>query len=140
MSNSPVHTPAAWRVHLLRSGYLLLVVGLGIVIWPGVIHHTTHWSLMAGVERSMLAALSALSVLGLFYPLRMLPLLLFELLWKTIWLLAVALPEWQANTMDADMLETVYECLGAVIFVVIIPWPYVIRTYVLPAAAKPSAA
>jgi hypothetical protein len=77
----------------------------------------------------MLAAMSALAILGLRYPLQMLPLLFFELAWKGIWLLVVALPLWSNHQMDADTAETAGECLMAVIFVIVIPWPYVATTY-----------
>jgi hypothetical protein len=122
-----------WRLHALRAGYLLLVVGLGLMIWPGIIHHDRPWELMRGVVHGMLAALSLLAILGLRYPLQMLPLLLFELAWKTIWLVVVALPLWSAHRMDPDTLETANDCLMAVIFVVVIPWPYVFANYL----AKP---
>ncbi len=118
------------RLHALRAGYLLLVVGLGLTVWPGIIHHDRPWTLSVGVVRCMLGALSLLSVLGLRYPLKMLPLLLFELAWKSIWLVVVALPAWSAHQMDAGTLETARECLMAVIFIVLIPWPYVWTTYI----------
>ena len=114
-----------FHLHALRASYLLLVVGLGLVVWPGVIHHDKPWGLMQGVVHCMLAALSALAVLGLRYPLRMLPLLLFEVAWKAIWLVVVALPLWTAHQMDADAMETTFECLIAGLFVIAIPWPYV---------------
>jgi hypothetical protein len=114
----------------LRAGYLLLVVGLGSEIWPGIIHHVHAWSLMTGVAKSLLAALSALAVLGLRYPLKMLPLLFFETLWKAIWLIAIAWPLWSTHRMDADTLETAQACLMGVIFPIIIPWRYVFETYV----------
>ena len=117
------------RIGLLRFGYLLLVVGLGLTIWPGILHHVRPWTLMQGVERCMLGALSALSVLGLFRPLKMLPLLYFELVWKVIWLTVVALPLWSNNQLDGDTLETAYECLGVVIFPLIIPWDHVIASW-----------
>ncbi len=61
----------------------------------------------------------------------MLPLLLFELVWKSIWLIAIALPLWCAHQLDADALETVRACLmGIVIFPIAIPWPYVLANYV----------
>jgi len=113
------------RLYALRAGYLLLVTGLGLVIWPAIFHHDKPWELMQGVVHCMLAALSALAVLGLRYPLKMLPLLFFELGWKAIWLLVVALPLWRAHTMDADTMETAYECLIAVVFLAVIPWRYV---------------
>lgn len=121
----------AWRLHGLRVGYLLLVVGLGLTIWPGIVHHDKPWELMHGVVRCMLAAMSVLAILGLVYPLRMLPLLFFELAWKAIWLIVVALPLSSAHQLDADTLETTNECLMAVIFLVIIPWPYVLANYAM---------
>ena len=119
-----------FRLYALRAGYLLLVVGLGPLIWPAMIHHARPWDLMQGVANSMLAAMSALAVLGIRYPLRMLPLLFFELLWKAIWLIAIALPLWSAHKIDANTADTVTACLMGVIFPVVIPWPYVFGNYV----------
>jgi len=99
-----------FRLYLLRALYLLIVVGLGIVVWPGVIHHAKPWELMEGVVACMLAAFSALSVLGLRYPLQMLPLLLWELVWKAIWLLVVALPLWSAGQMDESTWSVASAC------------------------------
>jgi hypothetical protein len=120
-----------WRLHALRAGYLLLVVGLGSVIWPGILGGHAPWTANQGVVHCMLAAMSALAILGLRYPLRMLPLLFFELAWKAIWLLVVAAPLWSAHRMDTDTLETANECFIAVVFVAVIPWDYVWTRYVL---------
>ena len=119
------------RLYALRATYLLIVVGLGIEIWPGIIHHEKPWGLMQGVVNCVLAAVSILSFLGLRYPLQMLPLLLFELVWKTIWLLVVALPLWSAGQMDAGTSETAKACLMGAIFLVVIPWSYVFANYLL---------
>lgn len=51
---------------------------------------------------SFLGALTALSLLGVRHPVRMLPLLLFELAWKLLWALAVWLPLWLAHGVDAQ--------------------------------------
>jgi hypothetical protein len=118
------------RLTLLRAGYLLLVVGLGLTIWPSILDPAHSWSLMGGVVASMLGAMSALAVIGLRHPLKMLPLLFFEMTWKTIWLLRVALPLWSAGRLDADTTETVYECLLIAVFPFLIPWRYVFQTYV----------
>jgi hypothetical protein len=121
---------STFRLNLLRAGYLLLVIGLGLTIWPGVLNPARSWALMHGVVVAMLAALSLLAVLGLRYPLQMLPLLFFEVTWKAIWLARVALPLWFAHRMDADTAETAYECALAVILLAIVPWSYVFETYV----------
>ena len=55
---------------------------------------------MTGVVTSMLVAMSVLALLGLRYPVQMLPILLFEAAWKVFWLTAVALPLWLNHQMD----------------------------------------
>ena len=76
-------------------------------------------------------AVSALALLGLRYPLQMLPLLFFELVWKSIWLIVVALPLWSAHQpMDAKT-SAVLACLMGVIFPIVIPWRYVFSNYVM---------
>lgn len=127
---APAAEVSVFRLYALRAGYLLLVVGLGSEIWPAMIHHTKPWTLMHGVANSMLAAISALAVLGLRYPLKMLPLLFFELMWKAVWLTAIALPLWSAGHMDADTASTVHDCLVGVVFLIVIPWSYVVANYV----------
>jgi hypothetical protein len=118
------------RLNLLRVLYLLMFVGLGSIMWPRLISHEP-WEQMEGVAYALLGALSLLAGLGLRYPLQMLPILLFELLWKTIWLLLVALPLWSANQMDPDSMSTVFDCLlGIVICPIVIPWPYVWANFV----------
>jgi hypothetical protein len=118
---------SAFRLYLMRVLYLLIAVGLGLTIWPEVIHHPLT---MHGSTSSLLAAVSVLAVLGIRYPLQMLPLLFFEMVWKTIWLIAVALPLWSAHQIDADTAESVRACLMGVIVPIVIPWRYVFANYV----------
>lgn len=125
-----------WRLYGLRSVYLLIAVAMGGQIWPVIFHHRP-WELMHGVADCMLAAITALCLLGLRYPLAMLPLLFVEMAWKSIWLLAVALPVWRSGQrFDADTAETVQACLMGVIFPIVIPWRYVIAEYVLKPADR----
>ena len=119
-----------FRLYLLRALYLLIVVGLGIVVWPGIINHGKPWEPMEGVVACMLAAFSALSVLGLRYPLQMLPLLLWELVWKTIWLIVVAVPQWSVGALDEATRSIAVAVLGVVIIPFVIPWRYVFTHYV----------
>jgi hypothetical protein len=119
-----------FRLYLLRALYLLVVVGLGMMIWPGVIHRNQPWELMEGVVACMLAAFSLTAALGLRYPLQMLPVLFWELLWKSIWLGVVAFPLWRSGQMDAATRETASNCLMVVIIPFIIPWRYVFDRYV----------
>lgn len=124
-----------WRQYLLRAAYLLIAVGMGLQIVPAFLHHKP-WEFMHGVVNSMLLALVLLSLLGLRYPLKMLPLLFWEMSWKIIWLAAVAYPAWQSGMMDADIVANLFPCGLVVLFVAIMPWGYVWRNYI---AAKDDA-
>jgi hypothetical protein len=118
------------RLYLLRATYLLIAVGLVFTIWPQIIHHPTPWSLWHGVGCSLLGTMALLAFWGIRYPLKMLPVLFFELIWKLIWLIAVALPLWKDHKMDADSLETAQNCFLGVIVPIVIPWNYVWKQYI----------
>ena len=118
------------RLHALRAGYLLVGVGLAITIWPTLLDHAPNWPLMNSVVGAMLGALSLMALLGLRYPLQMLPILLFELAWKAIWLVLVALPLWWSGELDARATSTAVDCLVAVALIPVIPWRHVVDRYV----------
>jgi hypothetical protein len=119
------------RLYLLRLGYLVVAVGLALTKWPLLINHDRPWPLFEGVETCMLVALSLLAFLGLRYPLQMLPILLFELGWKFIWVAVVVLPLWISNQMDPATLQVFYSCLVVLIVLAVIPWRYVVAHYVM---------
>lgn len=118
------------RLSLLRFGYLVVGVGLAVVKWPALVDPDRAWSLDEGVVESMLLALSVLALVGLRYPVQMLPVLLFESAWKLIWLGVVALPLWTSGRMDPATEETALSVLWVVIVLAVVPWPYVADRYV----------
>jgi hypothetical protein len=118
------------RLTLLRVAYALLAFGLGSTVWPSIVDPSTTWPLKSGVVFAMLGALSLLSILGLRYPLQLLPLLLFEMGWKVIWLLRMAWPLWSTHQMDAVTTQTLHDVLPIVLFPLLIPWSYVVKHYV----------
>ena len=118
------------RLYLLRAMYLLIAVGMGSIIWPRLVSHEP-WGHMEGVAYVMLGALSAVSLLGVRYPLQMLPLLFFEFTWKAVWLLTIALPLSQTGPLDPDHAASVFDTgLGVVLVPLVLPWKYVIANYV----------
>ena len=120
-----------FRLYTLRVCYLILAGGLGTYVWPLVIHHTNEFAITSGVRFALLAGLGATAVLGLRYPVQMLPLLLFELIWKAIYLVAFALPLWSAHQIDAATAEDVKAVLMVVVLVPLIPWRYVFAHYIV---------
>ena len=121
---------SAFRLNLLRVFYLVLVIGLGMQIWPAMIHHVYSMKLDSGAVTCMLWALSTLSILGLRYPLQMLPLLLFEVAWKVAWLLTVALPHWLRREWNPELGSMTFAVGLIVIFIPLVPWSYVFERYV----------
>jgi|SRR5450631_1480855 len=119
-----------FRLYVLRAMYLIIVVGLGVYLWPGVLDPNKHWELMEGQATCMLAAFSLLCVVGLRYPLKVLPVLLWEVVWKTLWLALVPLPQWMAGHVDESIKPTVFAVSLVVLVYIAIPWPYVFAHFV----------
>jgi hypothetical protein len=116
------------RLYVLRATYFLLVVGLGATIVPVVLAHEP---MARGVIPSLLGAVWLLAFVGLRYPLQMLPLLIFEFVWKTIWLIAFGLPQWSSGTLPPSFAEDFKAiAAGVILMPIVIPWGYVYRHYV----------
>ena len=120
-----------FRLYSLRVAYFVMAAGLGVYIWPLVIRHTDELAMTKRVQLALLAGLGATAALGLRYPVKMLPILLFEMIWKAIYLIAFALPLWSAHKINEAMRENVQAVLMVVIFVPLIPWRYLFAQYIL---------
>jgi hypothetical protein len=121
---------SVFRLYVLRALYLFIVMGLGFYLWPSVLDPNRHWELMQGQASCMLAAFSLACLLGLRYPLQMLPVLLWEVTWKTLWLMLVALPEWLAGHVDEAIKPSIFAVSLVVLVYLAIPWKYVLTHYV----------
>src|SRR5262245_40345614 len=120
------HEPHIIRLYVMRLLYLLNFLFLGSQVWPALFHHEGPWDPVKGVAFSFWAALSTLSLLGVRFPLKMTPVLLMQFLYKVIWLVAVAWPQW--STLQSR--ELTHTMVGGVIAdVIVIPWVWVWRTY-----------
>lgn len=119
-----------WRLYVLRAFYLLVSVGLANSFGPVMLQHTDLWAQRRGEMAAMLSGLSILCLLGLRYPLQMLPLLIFELVWKTIWIVAIAYPLWLRGAMTPGVEESLFACLmGVVLTPLALPWRYIAYNY-----------
>jgi hypothetical protein len=121
-----------YRLNVLRIGYLVLGLGLALVKWPLFFQNGGLGSLpvFEGVVAALLTAMSLLAFLGLRYPRQLLPLLVFESLWKLIWLAAVGVPHLLAGDMDAQMRDVFFTVLLVVVILAVIPWRYAVGQYV----------
>ena len=122
------------RLYVLRAMYLLLVVGLGGLIVPDIASHPT---LDRGVIASLLGCIWLLAFIGLRHPLQMLPLLMFEFGWKSIWMIAYGLPQYSAGQLPPTFADDFFAiALGVILMPLVIPWPYVWRHYVKQPGAR----
>jgi len=119
-----------WRLNVMRVGYLVMGGGLVIARWPEFLAHEP-WELKEGTVLTMLVAMSVLALLGLRYPQRMLPILLFEVGWKLTWLAVVALPLWLDGNLTGATREQVAMVLWVTIVIAVIPWRHVLSQFVL---------
>ena len=107
-----------------------MFVGLAIVKWPAILNPPPGLSNAGSVVGSVLAAISLLALLAVRYPVKMLPLLFFEFLWKFIWVLGWGLLPFLAEQLTPEAEQTLISCLvGVVLVPLVMPWGYVFRQY-----------
>ncbi len=128
MADEPSLQVSLFRLYLLRANYLLwAVAGLFLAVPPLLDHAPS----ARGMVESMFAGLWVMGIVGVRYPLQMLPIFLFEFVWKSVWLLAFGLPQWLAGTASARLHQDLLGIgNGPLLFGLIIPWGYVWRNYV----------
>lgn len=121
------------QIYLMRLGFLLVIVLVGNIAWSNIFAHEGDWDPLTAVAISMWAACSVLSVFGLINPLKWISLVLFEIAYKSIWLVVVAYPMWSAGTLAGSRAEDIALSFMPVIFPLLaMPWGYVWRTHVWP--------
>jgi hypothetical protein len=128
------------RLYLLRAMYVFTVVGLAIEKLPALLHPAT-LSPGDSVVLSVLGATALLAVVGIRYPIKMLPVLFFELVWKAIWILLFGLPLLLSGGLDPNVsfggTETLIACIvGVVLVPLAMPWGYVLNHYLKAPGAR----
>lgn len=125
------------RLNILRAYYALMAFGTAAVFWPALLNHSHDWGIANGAHYSLLAALSPLALLGLRQPLKMLPLIFYEFIWKALWFVFIVAPLYAADQMTDAVWANVFACSLAILLTpLVLPWRHVWHTY-LAAAAEP---
>ncbi len=122
----PVH------IYALRTLFLLMFLFVGYDSWSYILTHEGKWDPFKAVAWCMFASYSLLSGIGVIRPLKMLPIALFMIVYKTLWLGAVAYPLWSSNQLagsPAEGLAMVF--LWVPVAMLAVPWGYVVRHYIL---------
>ena len=129
------------NIYLLRLLYLLVVIFVARDSWTVILTHQGPWDYLHAVAYCVWAAYATLSIVGLIHPLKMLPIVFFEIFYKSIWLIIVAYPLWSKNQLVGSPAEQLtYAFLWLPLPLLAVPWPYAFKTYFsLPKRKKLSA-
>jgi len=120
------------NIYVLRLFYFLILVFVGSDSWTAIINHEGPWDHVKAVAFCAWATYSTMSVLGLIHPLRMLPIMMFTIGYKTLWLIVVAYPLWRDNALAGSPAEAMTRVfLWTPVLFIAVPWGYVIRNYVM---------
>lgn len=124
------HEASLGRLYVLRAVALFFAVDGLFTKLPMVINPDPA-SASRGIIASLLAALWVSAFFTIRYPLRMMPIILFELVWKTLWLIDYGAPQWLAGTGSARLSRDLFEIgFFPLPIALIIPWSHVWRRYV----------
>jgi hypothetical protein len=127
------------NIYLLRVLYFLMFVGVAFDAWKTIINHQGPWDHTRAVAWCVWAAYPTLSIFGLLRPLRWLPIVIFMIFYKTLWVIVVAYPLWRAGTLAGSPAEEMAHIfVWAPVIILIVPWVYVFKNYVLRSKPKAS--
>ena len=116
------------QIYALRTLFLLIFLFVGYDSWSYILKHEGAWDPMRAAAWCMFASYSLLSLLGVFRPLKMLPILLFVVLYKSTWLLAVAYPLWASGKLAGSPAEGMARVfLWVPVALVAVPWKYALE-------------
>jgi hypothetical protein len=120
------------KIYLLRLLFVLMFLFLGRDAWTHVLDHQGAWDPDQAVAWCVWASFSLLALLGIFRPLKMLPLVMLEIAYKVLWLIVVAYPLWSEHQLaDSPRAEHLtYVFLLVVLPIVAMPWKYAFNHYV----------
>ncbi|HNU08257.1 MAG TPA: hypothetical protein PKO33_10875 [Pyrinomonadaceae bacterium] len=120
------------NIYFLRTLYLLMFTMIGYESWSTIFGHEGTWDHTKAVAWCVWAAYTTLSFFGILNPLRWLPIVVFMIFYKTLWLIVVALPLWRAGTLAGsppDGMAHVY--IAAPFIALIVPWGYFVKRFIL---------
>ncbi|MDY8135639.1 hypothetical protein [Aquimarina sp. 2201CG5-10] len=120
-----------FKWYAMKVIYFLTFFSLGKSTWSEIINPSELWGPYDGVTYSFWAAYATLMGLGIRYPLKMLPLLLLQLFYKSVWLIGIYLTLSSSGQVDETSASFFKPFAMAIpIDLIAIPWVYVFKNYI----------
>lgn len=119
------------NIYLLRLFYFLIGAFVASSAWEQIITYQGPWDRYRAMAICVWAAYGTLSVFGLIHPLKWLPIMIFMILYKSLWLIIVAYPLWRANELAGSPAEEMTNLfIGVPVAIIAVPWKYVFENYI----------
>jgi hypothetical protein len=131
----PIH------IYLLRLLFVLMFFVLGRETWTQILTHQGPWEPFQAVAWCVWTVFATLAGLGILRPLKMLPIVLLEIFYKTLWLIIVAYPLWAKGALWSSPAESIaIPFLWLPLPIIAVPWGHAFRTYIYdPRTRNPAA-
>jgi len=116
----------------MRCIYVLMATFLALDVWTHIITYDQRWSPSEAMDWSVWAAFTMFALIGVFRTVQMIPILLLEIVYKSIWLTLVALPLFLEGNLSGETTDGMIFSFALVVLpIVAVPWGYVFRKYIL---------
>ncbi len=120
------------NIYLLRLLYALMFVFVTFPAWKVLLNQSHSMNNTEVAAWCMWGSYALISILGVFRPLKMLPIILFEIIYKITWLAVVAYPLWINDELHGSSVEArTNDFLWVILPIIAMPWQYFIRVYIL---------
>ena len=120
------------NIYLLRFIYFLMVAFMSVDAWKMIFTHDDQIEKFQAVAICVWAAYGTLSFFGLLKPLKWLPIVLFMIFYKTLWLVVFAFPLWRTDSLAGSSFEEMtYIFLAGPLFAFFVPWKYVLKNLLI---------
>lgn len=121
----PIH------IYLLRLFYGLMAFLMAPEPWKAIFTHEGAWDPYRGMSVCVWAAYATLGAFGLFRPLRLLPIMVFMIFYKSLWLIVVGIPLRMSGELAGPGAEMYQAFIPVPLAMIAVPWIYFFKNYIL---------
>ena len=119
-----------WRLYLMRGLFFLNFLSLAFDNLSTIFFPTEQLDTLTGVTISFWAAFAILNLLAVRFPLKFVPILLIQFIYKSFWVIGTYLPAYNSGLLNDNLRSFLWVCIaGIVLNLLIIPWKYVYYAY-----------
>ena len=119
------------NIYGMRLIYILMATFLAMDVWTHIITYDQRWDPSDAMNWSVWATFTLFAFIGIFHTVKMIPIMLLEIVYKTIWLILVALPLFLDGNLSDDTTDgMIYPFLFVILPLIFVPWGYVVKKYI----------